>query len=411
MERQASLLARRLAARGHTVHVLSHEHRDASWRAALPPPPERREAFVLHRVPLLRGMPAEAARELASLMAAGRLRRARPDALLAIHISSCPMARDLALLLGVPWAVKLAGGGSSGDITATQRSGDPESRLHALRAAERVVCVSAQIEDEVRAAGVAPGALVRLPNGVDAAALAGAAAARREALGLAPDTQPLLFVGRLDEGKLVDVLLRGLVLLRARQPRACLLVAGTGPAEPSLRRLAQELGLAAQVSFLGQRDDVPCLLKLARALVLPSQAEGMSNAVLEAMAAGTPVVATRIPANEGLVGEDSGWLVPVHDAEALACALEQVLSDPGEAAARAARAARRVAERFDIDAVAAGYERLLAALPAQQRSWVASLGALRCKSRSSRAWAGEQVTARLRRAVSEVAVGAKRFLL
>lgn len=409
MERQASLLARRLAARGHTLQVVCHEHKEVSWGALRCAPPERRAAFVLHKVPLLRGVPAEAAHELALLTAARSLRHDGVDVLLAIHISSAPAARDLGQLLRVPWVVKLAGGGPSGDMAATLRGSRTAPGLAALRRADRVVCVSAQIEEEVRGAGVSPAVLARIPNGVDLASLSGETAVAPQTLGLDPGARPILFVGRLDAGKRVDVLLRALALLLRSRPEVHLLVAGTGPDEVQLRSLAAELGLAERVRFLGQRDDVPGLLKLAGAFVLPSIAEGMSNALLEALAAGTPVVATRIPANEGVVDDGSAWLVPVDDAPALAASLEEALFSLPAARARVARGVHLVRERFDIERVAAAYEALFLDLSRGRGSWAGVLPLLEEQTRHTRAWLRDQAEARLRSTVSAAVVAIKRL--
>jgi glycosyltransferase involved in cell wall biosynthesis len=107
------------------------------------------------------------------------------------------------------------------------------------------------------------------------------------------------------------------------------------------------------------RDDIPALLARARALVLPSAGEGNSNALLEALAAGTPVVASMTPGNlEVLSDGEGGLLVPVDDEEALAAALIRVLDEDALAAELSERARRR-ARAFDLDGAASAWTSLL----------------------------------------------------
>ncbi|HEY2294295.1 MAG TPA: glycosyltransferase family 4 protein [Thermoanaerobaculia bacterium] len=162
----------------------------------------------------------------------------------------------------------------------------------------------------------------------------------------------LLFVGRLRIRKGVEVLLEALREI----PGAVLRIAGDGEHRPALERAAAELGPA--VTFLGNRDaaQVRTLLRGAAALVVPSIYEGMPLVVLEAMAAGVPVVASAVSGiPEVVVDGETGWLVPPEDPEALARALEEVLTDPGEARRRGEAGRRRVAERYRPAVAAASW--------------------------------------------------------
>jgi glycosyltransferase involved in cell wall biosynthesis len=170
----------------------------------------------------------------------------------------------------------------------------------------------------------------------------------------------LLFVGRLRIRKGVEVLLAALPALRRRFPAVRLLVAGDGEHRAALEGRAVELGLGSAVAFLGRADAsrVRSLLVGARALVVPSTYEGMPLVVLEAMAAGVPVVASRVSGIPEVVEEgETGWLVPAEDPAALAEALAAVLADPAEAARRGAAGRRRVDERFRPEVAAALWER------------------------------------------------------
>jgi glycosyltransferase involved in cell wall biosynthesis len=165
-------------------------------------------------------------------------------------------------------------------------------------------------------------------------------------------------VGRLDNQKGFDVLLEALAL--SGREDIHLLLVGSGREEASLRRQAARLNLYDRVHFAGYRRDVPKLLQLLQVYVQPSRFEGMPNALLEAMAAGTPVVATEVDGNRELI-EDGvhGWLVPPGNPRALARAVEAALKDPPEARRRAAAAKERVAEKFRVESMIKAWEEIL----------------------------------------------------
>ncbi len=159
------------------------------------------------------------------------------------------------------------------------------------------------------------------------------------------ETGYLLFVGRLRIRKGVEVLLEALADL----PAAVLRIAGDGEHRARLERRAGELRLGKAVSFLGTCDAgrVRRLLAGAAALVVPSIYEGMPLVVLEAMAAGVPVVASAVSGiPEVVVDGETGWLVPPEDPRALKAALEEVLARPQEARRRGEAGRRRVEERY-----------------------------------------------------------------
>jgi glycosyltransferase involved in cell wall biosynthesis len=218
------------------------------------------------------------------------------------------------------------------------------------RAADRVLAPSAATAAEVRRdyrverVGVVPNVTGGLPG-----AAAGAAADAGDAGG---EGEPgyLLFVGRLRIRKGVEVLLAALAELRRRVPTAVLRIAGNGEHRAALEACADELGVRDAVSFLGTCDAarVRRLLGGAIAMVVPSIYEGMPLVVLEAMAAGTPVVASAVSGiPEVVVDGETGWLVPPESPAALAATLAAVLADPAEAARRGAAGRRRVVENYN----------------------------------------------------------------
>ena len=136
----------------------------------------------------------------------------------------------------------------------------------------------------------------------------------------------LLALGRLHENKAFDVLLAAM----AQLPEVWLWLAGSGPLETELKRQAARLGVAGRVRFLGWRDDLPALAAAADLIVVPSRHEPLGNVVLEAWAQRRPLVAAASQGPGALIRtEQSGLLVPVDDAPALAAAIRRVLEEPG----------------------------------------------------------------------------------
>ena len=163
----------------------------------------------------------------------------------------------------------------------------------------------------------------------------------RAELGLGPDAQVVLFVGRLAEEKGCRHLIDAVPTVLARFPAAVALLAGTGPEREKLEALARRTGVSANVRFLGARNDVADLLATADVVCLPSLHEGLSLALLEAMSAGKPVVASDIPENRVVIeAGTTGILVPASDPGGLSEGLITILSDP-ERARQMGQAARR----------------------------------------------------------------------
>jgi glycosyltransferase involved in cell wall biosynthesis len=140
-------------------------------------------------------------------------------------------------------------------------------------------------------------------------------------------------------------------------PSAVFLVAGRGTCEEALREQARSLGIDTRVRFLGLRQDVPFLLAIGDVFVLPSLSEGLSIAILEAMAAGKPVVTTRVGGNpEVVVDGETGLLVEPADAQALASAITRVLTRPTEARRLGLNGLARMKSRFTTGAMVRAYE-------------------------------------------------------
>ena len=203
-----------------------------------------------------------------------------------------------------------------------------------------------------------------LANGIDTAAYAssasaGAATALRGELGLDAAARVIVAVGRLVHNKGQMDLLEAMPLVLARFPSAVLVLVGDGPDGDALAQHVARHGLGKAVRLTGARTDIAAHLALAEIFALVSSSEGVSLALLEAMAAGRPIVATAVAGIVDVIEHGrSGLLVPFADHRALADALGVLLEDQALARQLGANAEREARSRYDID----GTVRAMAAL-------------------------------------------------
>jgi glycosyltransferase involved in cell wall biosynthesis len=234
-----------------------------------------------------------------------------------------------------------------------------------LQAVDRVICVSEEAYASFLAAGV-PQRQVRLVrNGIYLHSGQPDRQGVRARLGLPPRSRLVLTVARMTEQKGHRHLLETAPAVVERRPEAYFVWVGSGPLEDDLREQAHALGLDEHVRFVGQRADVTDLMAAADLFVLPSLFEGLPLAVLEAMAAGLPVVGTRICGTAEAVRDGvTGRLVEAGDAPALAAAILEVLDQPDMAAHWGAAGRQRVQQEFSAARMArdtaAIYEEALA---------------------------------------------------
>jgi glycosyltransferase involved in cell wall biosynthesis len=148
-----------------------------------------------------------------------------------------------------------------------------------------------------------------------------------------------------------------------KMPEVHFVLVGDGPLRVSFQAMVQEMGIGKRVHFLGTRRDVPTILSGLTVSVLCSTSEGLSNVVLESMAAAIPVVATNVGGNAELVTDRvTGYLVPPADAGALAEAVMEALANPRESRDMALRARLRAEKEFNVQAMVQKYERLYMSL-------------------------------------------------
>jgi len=278
-------------------------------------------------------------------------------------------ARRIDVVHGYQWRPSLVGalaGRLAGVplLLASKRSltGTDRSALRAWRRIARQVDTVLVNAAALRVEGEAHGMRCRwtlLQNGIDVDAFGvdRATPAAKVALGLASDRPVVGTVGRLEWRKGHDVLLAAAERWRTRRIAPQLLVVGDGPSGAELRRTASALGIAGDVHFTGTVDDVRPALAAMDVFVLPSREEGMSNALMEAMAVGRPIVATDVGGNaEVLDGGRLGVLVPSDDAMALADAVLGLLDDAERAAALGRVAHECVVEKWGARAMVSELE-------------------------------------------------------
>lgn len=202
-----------------------------------------------------------------------------------------------------------------------------------------------------------------IPNGIPVSGYASTpdlGRVTRAALGIPPDAPTFVAIGMLNPAKNHQALLRAFASERLRRAGARLLLAGDGELRQDLENQARGLGLRERVHFLGVRSDVSTLLAAADVFVLASRREGNPLSVMEAMAAGKPIVATAVGCLPEMVPESAGRLVAPDDVGALEAAMAQLACDLSLARAMGGAAAQVARERFDASSMARAYEELYA---------------------------------------------------
>ena len=354
-ERIADLVARGLARAGQQVSVITQ-------RLAGAPSVETREGVRIHRRirPISPG-PLFGPTYAASL-AAFLLRRRRDFDLVQtsyLYWDAVTVAL-LKPLLGVRLVVRVVVAGPGGDLDrfTGMRLWPLAARLDrptleglvrlVLRRADAFVVLNEAIAGELLAHGVSRARCHVVPNGIETGAHGGGVRGTT-----AGGPWRIVAVGRLAAQKGQDLLLRALPRVRAAAGPLTLTLVGDGPDRARLEALAAELDLGDAVRFAGRVTDVRPALAEADLFVLPSRFEGHPLALLEAMDAGLPIVATAVAGNAETLRADEGLLAAPEDPEALAAAMLTLLLDRERAARLGAAARRGAAERYSMDTMTA----------------------------------------------------------
>jgi len=366
-------ISRQLASLGNRVRVVTSsglglpEYEARADVEVVRLPTGRRSRFAPSGVELLRFCSA------AQLRLTGCLRDFRADAVLAFFaVPAGQFAVRSAQRLGLPVVVSIRGSDAPG--FSPQRLGGwigwcaKRFVRSTLAAADAVAPNCRRLEQLVlRAMPELAGKMQLVPNGVDAESIASAPASSGS------DDLRMVTVGQLIPRKGIEFALAALRHLLDDGVPARLTVVGDGPQARALQTRADDLRIADRVDFAGyvERHDVVELLRRHDVFVMPSRSEGMSNAVLEAMAAGLPVVTTANGAHDMVLAAGCGIVTRVDEALALAAAVRRLALDPDERM-RFAEAALRQARRWTWRASAEQMSRLLASPAATQRIRAAS---------------------------------------
>jgi glycosyltransferase involved in cell wall biosynthesis len=353
-ERQAQQLASHLVRKGIGLHVLTRR---------LPglPPYEDIDDIPVHRVTTIgRGALASLTFTISALTWL-LLHRSDFD-VLHCHQPLSPMTIGLIAkaLWDKPVIVKLTGGGSLGNLREIQRLPFTHLRKRMMRHVDRFVAISEEVVRGLHSWGIPAERIAHVPNGVDTGYFVPPTLEEkqraREALELGNAEQITVFVGRLSAVKRVDVLLRAWKNVHQVHPNARLLLVGNGPDRRALQVLSEELNLRQSATFCGSQRNVLPYFQAADLFALPSDSEGLPNALLEAMAAGLPCIASNIGGNVDLVSDgENGLLFQPGNVEHLADVLLQLSSNDFERRAFGRRAREKVEAYFSLDRVAEKY--------------------------------------------------------
>ena len=273
-------------------------------------------------------------------------RERRIAVLHATDLYSNVFALPAAALAGVPVRI-----GNRREINPDKHGGLIALQRASYACAHGIVANSSAVAARLRKERVSARAIRIIPNGIDVDAYRPRIPQAR--------LRRIVTVANLRPEKAHEVLIDAFASLASRHSDLELLVVGTGSRGEELKALAAERGVASQVRFLGHRDDVPAVLSESDAFVLTSRSEAFPNSVMEAMAAGLPVIATAVGGVPELVQHrTNGILVAADDRAAVAQALRNLIDDPARAAALGRAARETIQSRFSFNRMVSSFEDL-----------------------------------------------------
>jgi glycosyltransferase involved in cell wall biosynthesis len=349
-ERQLAALAPLLQARQVEVHILTRRYAGlASF--------EMINGVPVHRLPIPGPKPVAAL--VFTLAALPLLYKLKPN-LIHAHELLSPTTTAIAAkrMLNIPVAVKLLRGGCMGDLAKLKQKPLGGQRIASSRRwVDAFIAISREIDSELEQIGIPAERRSFIPNGVDIERFKPLSPVEklvwRAELGL-PHGPIAIFTGRLEAEKRIDQLISVWPAVRTVHPEALLLLLGAGGEEVKLKQAA-----GAGVKFLGQVNNTAPYMRAADLFVLPSATEGLSNALLEALAAGLPAIATAVGGTPDVIEHGAtGWLVSPDTPAELQEAILTLLADP-EGRARLGRNGReRVTQNYALPVTATRLRKL-----------------------------------------------------
>ncbi len=288
------------------------------------------------------------------LAIARMLRRHRVDVVHSHEFTMAVFGSAAARLAGVPHFITMHGG---------RHYASAAHRRWAMKAAARMSAglvgvsesVATQLRDDLH---LRDDRVTVIPNGVPRPPLV--SGTLRAELGLAPTDRLVVAVGNLYPVKGHDVLISALAEVVKTVPDVHVAIAGRGDRRDALLRQAEELGVSPRLHLLGYRADIANILASGDVFALPSRSEGLPLAVLEAMFAGLPIVATDVGDVASVLAEGAGLVVPPEDAISLAGALQTVLTDRSVSERLGAGALRRANAEYELSRSVERYAALFA---------------------------------------------------
>lgn len=346
-ERQLGAIAPLLQKRGVEVHVLTRHHPGLEYEEII-------DGVPVHRIP------AKGPKVISALLyligVVRYLLRLKPDVIHA-HSLFSPLLSGLMAkpFLRVPVITKSMRGGDEGDIDTIQKKLFGSLRLKFYRAyVDGFVVISQEIRNEILALAIPPDKIHFIPNGVDTDHFKKSTPADkkqiRQQLGLA-DVPTAIFTGRLAKEKRVQHIITIWDDVRKSVPNAQLLIAGANRSPLGESEIPQDLlDIAGEgIEFLGYISDVAPYLRAADIFVLPSVTEGLSNALLEAMASGCAVVITKVGgADDVIQHKSSGWLITPDNVEELRTGIITLFQDDDLRMQFSTKAYQRILEDYQL---------------------------------------------------------------
>ncbi|MBI1248362.1 glycosyltransferase [bacterium] len=364
-------LAEELTRQGHHVQVLT-----AQWHPDWP-------KQISHRgIPVIR-LPNPSIRGWGTvryMMSLGRWLRTHEKQLDGVYVSMLKHSGVVATsrLRGskVPVVLRAEGSGDTGDCAFHETANFGHRIRRSCQQADAFVAPSQQVFDEMVSAGFGRDKIRFIPNGVRVPELPSneqrlqarqALATANPILTIAPSSPLVVFTGRLHPGKGLTKLIKAWPRVLQQFPMARLWLVGEGPQEGELASMIGAMGLQSRIVLPGAFDTVEDILAAADAFVLPSLHEGMSIALLEAMAANLPCVVSNIPGNRILIeSETTGLKFPLDNIDALADAVIRVLENRELATSMGNAARARVVEHFSLERTAQDHVDLFRSLKEQK---------------------------------------------
>jgi glycosyltransferase involved in cell wall biosynthesis len=280
-----------------------------------------------------------------------------------IHTFQIGYTSSLSILMGIllnkPSLLKLASSGRGGDLQRARKTLWGRVFLFMAKKASRIIMVSKTVEQELMAERVNPEKLCRISNGVNLKSYDKEKnkVLARKTLKI-PDRKTVIYTGRLSPEKGIDFLLR--CFSKVAQSTSCqLIIIAEGPEKKHIMKRIDQLALSHAIRVLPRVDEIAPYLKAADLFVLPSQFEGLSNSLLEAMACGLPVISTKVGGSIDIIeNRVNGLLVEYGDEDGLSQAISQVLGDSDLAVNLGNHARETVEEKQDIDRIAEQYSKV-----------------------------------------------------